>query len=156
MPKMQAFLISLLYVLTLNFCTSQTTPDQISTVTVAPIRRPRLSDSGGRLSLINYRFNRRPKRKNLDIRELKLVLGSSFDSKFMSIEKPPEMANPDAGAILVYRQDNWKYDEMVKELQASNLTEELTQLSEDKFEVKQEYVEVFQKWLLRKASCPVK
>ena len=153
---MYTYPVFLLFILAVNVCTSQTTTDNVATITSHPIRRPRQSAGSGRLSLINYRFNRRPRRKNLDIRELKLVLGSGYDSKFMSIEEPPELAKQDAGAMYVVRKDSWRYGEMLQELQANNLTQELQEIAGHKFEVGPEYVKTVEKWLLKRASCPVK
>lgn len=151
----------LLYITSLAVCAPQTstlkpTKRGVATIKSKAISRPRQSPGSGRLSLINYRFNRRPKKKHLDIGELKMILGSAYDPKFMSIEKPRELSNPNFGAVYVVQKDSWRYREMLQELQANNLTQELQQIAGDKFTVGQEYVQTFEKWLLKKGSCSVK
>lgn len=158
---MYTTIVFLLYMIAFGICspyetTLKPTKRGVATIKSQAIHRPRQSAGSGRLSLINYRFNRRPKKKHLDIGELKMVLGTAYDSKFMSIEPPRELQNPNAGAVYVVNKDSWGYRNMLQELQASNMTQELQQIAGDRFVVEQEYVKTFEKWLLRKSSCPVK
>ena len=155
------FIVFLLYMVALSICspletTLKPTKRGVATIKSKAISRPRQSPGSGRLSLINYRFNRRPKKKHLDIGELKMVLGSAYDSKFMSIEPPRELQIPNAGAVYVVNKDNWRYREMLEELQTSNMTQELQLIAGDRFAVGEDHVKIFEKWLLRKSSCPVK
>lgn len=152
--------VFLLYVITLGACTPQTTSKPtkrgVATITSHAIARQRQSPGSGRLSLINYRFNRRPKKKHLDTVELKMVLGTAYDSKFMSIELPHELNNPDAGASYVIKKDSWRFREMLQELQSNNLTQELQQIAGEKYIIGKEFVNTVEKWLLKRGSCPVK
>lgn len=150
--------IILLYAASLGICTPQnsTRHDKSVKIKSHPITQPRQSLGSGRLSLINYRFNRRPKRKHLDAQELKLMLGTSFDSKFMSVERPPDLKSGDSGAIYVVKKESWRYGEMLQELKSFNLSQELQQIAGKIFEVAPEYVRTVEKWLMKKASCPVK
>lgn len=152
-------LVFLLYVITLSVCTAQNATRRVKSVhkiKSPQISAPRQSQGSGRLSLINYRFNRRPKKKHLDAHELRMVLGTSYDSRFMSIEQPPNFTNPDAGATYAVKKDSWRYHEMLQELQSSNLTQELQQLAGNNLKIEPEYVKTVEKWLLKRASCPVK
>lgn len=148
---MQASFIFLIYLIHFTSSTLQKPSADITTFSQPSIRRARAPGSSGRLSLINYRFSRRPRRKNLDTTELKLALGSDFDPKFMSIDKPFDLT-----PTFVVRQDSWKFGEMLQELEARNLTQELQQVAGSGFQVQLEHVEMVEKWLMKKALCPVR
>lgn len=118
----------------------------------------RTSPGGGRLVLMNSRYNRRPKKKNLDREQLLEILGNYYDPDWMSIDEPPALANNDTdrGAMYVVRHDNWQHAELVKQLQTSNLSLELAQLGGERITEDRTVVTAVEKWLLQKASCPVK
>lgn len=151
--------VFLLYSIALGMCSPSETilkPNKrgVATIKSQEISRPRQSAGSGRLSLTSYRFIRQPKKKHLDIGELKMVLGTAYDSRFMSIEPPRELQIPNVDAYVV--NNGSLSSRMLEELQASNMTQELQLIAGGRFIVGQEYVKTFEKWLLRKSSCPVK
>ncbi|GBL68140.1 Noggin-3, partial [Araneus ventricosus] len=114
--------------------------------------------NGGRYSLINSRFNRRPKKKNLDPHQLLEILGNYYSPEWMSVDEPPALANkdPDRGATYVVRHDNWQHADLIKQLQASNLSVELAQMGGSKVLEEPLFVKTVEAWLLKRASCPVR
>ncbi|XP_035228486.1 noggin-3-like [Stegodyphus dumicola] len=114
--------------------------------------------TGGRLSLVNSRFSRRPRKKNLDTDQLLEILGDYYEPEWMSIEEPPALANkdPDRGVIYVVRHDGWQHSELIKQLQTSNLSLELAQLGGESVLQDPTFVTTVEKWLLNRASCPVR
>ncbi|XP_015920606.2 noggin-1 [Parasteatoda tepidariorum] len=113
----------------------------------------RMGGGGGRLSLMNNRFNKRPKKKHLDPDQLLDILGSFYDPLWMSIEEPTPLVNkdPDRGATYVYRE--WQQAELIKQLQLSNLSQELAQANIREIPG---LVKTVEKWMMKKASCPIR
>ncbi|GFS45372.1 hypothetical protein NPIL_685771 [Nephila pilipes] len=122
-----------------------------------PARAPPMG-GGGRLSLINNRFSKKPRKKNLDPQQLMEILGNYYSPEWMSVEEPSALANkdPDRGASYVIRHDNWQHADLIKQLQATNLSVELAQLGGSKVLEEPVFAKTVEKWLLKRASCPVR
>ncbi|GIY63537.1 hypothetical protein CDAR_442121 [Caerostris darwini] len=159
-------LLSLLSILRVG-CTTTTESDEDSletTTSGSVVIRRRISSrvssvgGGGRYSLINNRFNRRPRKKNLDPHQLLEILGGHYSPEWMSVEEPLALASkdPDRGATYVVRHDNWQHADLIKQLQGTNLTVELAQLGGTKVLEEPLLVRAVEKWLLKRASCPVR
>ncbi|XP_054718170.1 noggin-3-like [Uloborus diversus] len=150
-----------------NFVTYMTSAETVETSNnttnpnVAIIRRrpqPSIPSGGGRYSLMNSRFNRRPRKKNLDKDQLLDILGSYFDEEWMSIEEPLALSSkdPDRGATYVVKHDGAQHSELVRQIHLSNLTLELAALGGQKILEDRDLVLTVEKYLLQRASCPVR
>lgn len=119
----------------------------------------RASSGGNRFSLMNSRFNRRPRKKNLDREHLLEILGDFYDPNWMSIEEPASLQHEDKGTTYVVRKDAWPYQELKKALEILDLSVDAgnksTSAEKDRVSSKT-FASIIEKWLLEKASCPVK
>lgn len=118
-------------------------------------RRPSTKSAGnGRLALINSRFSRRPRRKHTDPEHLRELLGGYFDSQWMSVDEPSQKeAAPHVNYII--SSDSLQHQELGKHLQELNLTHEFLEGGGEKLSQDRHSIAVIEKWLLRKATCPV-
>ncbi|GFY42522.1 hypothetical protein TNIN_460761 [Trichonephila inaurata madagascariensis] len=161
--------ISIVFLLSMNLlyahcATTDSYEDSIETTTSGSvvIRRRMPSKTsvggGGRLSLINNRFSKRPRKKNLDPQQLMEILGNFYNPELMSVEEPSALANkdPDRGASYVIRHDNWQHADLIKQLQATNLSMELAQLGGSKILEEPVFAKTVEKWLLKRTACPVR
>ncbi|GAB6027069.1 hypothetical protein CHUAL_013795 [Chamberlinius hualienensis] len=89
-----------------------------------------------------------PRRKQLRVKLLMKTIGEDFDSSWMSIEKPKHLTEEDLNETIS--------QELIDEVKNLNLSHVIASTNSDIQELDKLVIEKFERWLLIKASCPVR